>query len=201
MVGTTTIFAIISNKKIESIPTIADKIYKSCFVCPCKYTGTKYRIIMLHLISKNLSKEKTKKIFLDGKFKVKCKLSNEKSVEGEFICETVAYGFSDPVSRLTLLLCERRYQKIAEDYFEALCNIRELLEKENIFPFCYGACEDVYPIGMRRGVDSGLNAYQLEFGEQAKKLVHIFDSEDNLIPVPVAVQRKYFKDYCNSFRW
>jgi len=155
---------------------------------------------MLNQVSVNtVSKKKT--VFLEGKYNVIFKMPNDYFFEGEFSCETVSIGYCYPSSRLTLKLGEKIFQKTASDYFESLCLIRENLEKENIYPCCLGACKNVYPSGMSRGMGNGLTAYKLEFGEQTKMLVNIFDHDKNFEPATVVEQKKFYEDYCNSFSW
>ena len=152
-------------------------------------------------VSVNTLPQKKKTILFEGKYNVIFKMPNDYFFEGEFICETVSHGFCYPSSRLTLRLGKKTFQKTANDYFEALCQIREELEKGKIFPCCYGACKNVFPYGLTRGMGNGLKAYKLEFGEQAKVLVNIFAHDKNFEPATVADQKKYYEDYCNSFIW
>ena len=75
------------------------------------------------------------------------------------------------------------------------------MEKENIYPCCYGASVNVYPYKLTRGMYNGLKAYKLEFGVSAKTLIHIFAHDQDFKPATVAEQRKFYEDYCNSFSW
>lgn len=158
-------------------------------------------LLMINQISINDVHKSKKTVLLDGSFNVIFKMSDNNFFEGEFICETVSYSFCYPSSHLTLQLGEKTFQKSARDYFEALCKMREDLEQQQIYPCCYGACKNVYPIGLVRGMGNGLKAYNLEFGEQAKKLVNIFAGNKDIEPVTVAEQKKFYEDYCNSFSW
>jgi hypothetical protein len=101
------------------------------------------------------------------------------------------------------LNCEYRGTEIhaeADDFFDALCQIRLELEKEKLIPFCYGASLNVYPSGMARDMGAGKRAYKLKIGEPAttKNLVNIFAEGPDIIPVFVAVQKNFFKDWCDS---
>jgi hypothetical protein len=162
---------------------------------------SKERAIMIHQVSADSVRNKKKTVFLEGKYNVIFKMPNNYFFEGEFICEMVSIGFCYPTSQLTLTLGKKIFKKTASDYFEALCRIRQELEKQDIYPCCLGACKNVYPSGFSRGMGNGLNAYQLEFGKQAKTLVHIFSYDQNVEPVTVAEQKKFYEDYCNSFSW
>jgi hypothetical protein len=95
---------------------------------------------------------------------------------------------------------DRVLQAHASDYFEAFCQIRLKLEPERLIPFCYGASMNVFPSGMGRDMGAGLKAYRLTLGVKPtmKDLVHIFDEAADVIPVYVAVQKKYFEDWLKS---
>src|SRR5215471_2936949 len=56
----------------------------------------------------------------------------------------------------------------AIDYFEAMCRIREELEKENIRPLCYGASRNVFPSGMCRSMGDATLAYKHTLGLQGR---------------------------------
>ena len=156
---------------------------------------------MLKQVTVDAIPKRNKTVSLDGKYNVIFKMQNDYFFEGEFICETISFGYCYPSSQLTLRLGRKILQKRATDYFDALCHIREDLEKQNIYPCCFGACENVYPSGLVRGMYNGLKAYKLEFGQPAKTLVNIFEHDKNFEPTTVADQKKFYQDYCNSFSW
>src|SRR5262249_20140780 len=85
----------------------------------------------------------------------------------------------------------------ASDYFEALCQVRQELERERLIPFCYGASLNVYPSGMARDMGAGLKAYRLTMGKQARSqdLVDIFAEGPDRIPAPVSAQREFFEQW------
>lgn len=106
---------------------------------------------------------------------------------------------------LCRLLCEYRGKLIsseAQDYFEALSNIRLELEKENLIPFCYGASLNVFPSRMARDMGRGMVAYKIEMGKQAgqESVVRIFEQGADVIPSSVLSQKKYFSDWIVSLR-
>jgi hypothetical protein len=95
------------------------------------------------------------------------------------------------------LICEYRGKALtaeSSDFFEALCEIRNELEKERLIPFCYGASLNVFPSGMARDMGAGLKAYKMEIGTPARsaELVEIFNEGADVIPCFVAVQREFF---------
>ncbi|MBQ1782625.1 MAG: hypothetical protein II007_03140 [Gammaproteobacteria bacterium] len=106
---------------------------------------------------------------------------------------------------LCRLLCEYRGKVIssaAQDYFEALSDIRLELEKENLIPFCYGASLNVFPSNMARDMGRGKAAYKMEMGKPAgrESLVRIFEQGADVIPSSVSRQKEYFSDWLASLR-
>jgi len=91
----------------------------------------------------------------------------------------------------------RSIERVASDFFQALCEIRIELARERLIPFCYGASLNVYPSGMARDMGSGLKAYKLSPGKVARTadLVEIFHEGPDVIPAPVEMQEQYFKDW------
>jgi hypothetical protein len=87
------------------------------------------------------------------------------------------------------------------DYFEALREVRKLMEPDRLIPFCYGASLNVYPSGMSREMAQGMVAYRMTLGRPTRRedLVRIFDAGPDVIPAFVAQQSEYFDDWKNSF--
>lgn len=108
----------------------------------------------------------------------------------------------DEVCRITFRYRGHSIEASAEDFFDALCQIRLQLEREHLIPFCYGASLNVFPSGMSRSMGAGLRAYRLTIGRQAltKDLVSIFDSGPDVIPASVAKQEEYFNDWIESLK-
>ena len=103
------------------------------------------------------------------------------------------------------LRCEYRDKAVestASDFFQALCDIRGLLAKDGLIPFCYGASLDVYPSGMARDMGRGLKAYKLAVGRHAKidNLVEIFAEGPDVIPALVSAQEEFYHDWLASPR-
>jgi hypothetical protein len=103
------------------------------------------------------------------------------------------------------LRCEYRDKAVestATDFFQPLCDLRGLLAKDGLIPFCYGASLDVYPSGMARDMGRGLRAYKLAVGRHAKidNLVEIFAEGPDVIPASVSVQEEFYRDWLASPR-
>ncbi len=88
------------------------------------------------------------------------------------------------------------------DFFDAFVEIRRQLEKEALFPFCYGASLNVYPSRMARQMSNGLKAYRLVSGTQAKQddLVNIFEQGHDVIPASVENQQNFYREWLVSLR-
>ncbi len=88
--------------------------------------------------------------------------------------------------------------KVVDEYpFFALVKIRLELEKSGIKILCNGSRRDVYPSG---NSITGIMAYELQIGKQAKRLVCIFDTVNNLDQIgTVTEQRIYREKWLKSF--
>ena len=103
------------------------------------------------------------------------------------------------------LNCEYRGRTVTEsanDFFEALCKIRLVLEREGLIPFCYGSSLNVYPSGMARSMALGKAAYRMQSGRHVygEDLVNIFAAGPDIVPATVARQREFFVDWVSSRR-
>jgi hypothetical protein len=85
-------------------------------------------------------------------------------------------------------------------YFHAFCEIRKQLEPLDIVPKCFAASENVYPSPMIESMGCGEKAYRLTLGKQARMsdLIEIFETADDVHPVSVELQRKYYKKWIES---
>jgi hypothetical protein len=101
---------------------------------------------------------------------------------------------------LTLQYEGREVSATADDYFEAMCEIRRQLAADGTTPMCYGASENVYPSGMAREMGQGLKAYRLTLVQPTKTadLVSIFASGPDVRPATVERQAAYFQAWLKS---
>ena len=107
----------------------------------------------------------------------------------------------DDFARLTLLFPGGEITADADDYFEAMCRIRERLEPTGLRPVCFGSSRNVYPSTMSRDSGSrGLKAYKLQLGRPARTrdLVGIFDADQTVEPVSVSEQMQFFEQWMRS---
>lgn len=88
-----------------------------------------------------------------------------------------------------------------EDFFDALCVVRQALEKKGALLNCYGASLNVFPSGMSRDMGRGLKAYKLTLGQRGRMqdLVQIFGTGIDVQPATVGAQREYFEAWLKSF--
>jgi hypothetical protein len=106
---------------------------------------------------------------------------------------------------LCRLRCEYRDKAVestSTDFFQSLCEVRDLLAQDGLMPFCYGASLNVYPSGMARDMGGGLKAYKLAAGRHARadNLVEIFAEGPDVIPASVAAQEQFYRDWLASPR-
>jgi hypothetical protein len=118
--------------------------------------------------------------------------------------ETAIFTLFDEAEHCRLR-CEYRDKAVestAPDFFQALCNVRGLLAKDGLIPFCYGASLDVYPSGMARDMGGDLRAYKLAGGRHAKidNLVEIFAEGPDVIPASVSAQEEFYRGWLASPR-
>jgi hypothetical protein len=108
----------------------------------------------------------------------------------------------DDLCRLRCEYRDRAVESTATDFFQALCDIRSLLAKDGLIPFCYGASLNVYPSGMARDMGQGLRAYKMAVGRHARKedLVYIFAEGADVVPASVSAQEQFWHDWLASPR-
>ena len=107
---------------------------------------------------------------------------------------------SDDVCSLSLSFDGRLLSASADDYFEAFCDIRRLLEAEGILPVCYGASRTAYPSGMCRRMARGTTTYRLTLRQPGRQadLVSIFAGGADVQPATVAEQQAFFDAWLAS---
>ena len=120
----------------------------------------------------------------------------------ERVVGQMSYDEDTDNCQVTLAFLTTTLTTTAEDYFAALCNIRQQLETRGILLRCYGASKNVYPSGMGRDMSLGLKAYKLTLGQPAKTsdLVFIFDTDANVIPASVSEQVVFFETWLASLK-
>jgi hypothetical protein len=101
------------------------------------------------------------------------------------------------------LLCkyrDRQLEATADDFFQALCEVRVQLEAEGLLLFCYGGSLNVYPSAMSRQMAAGRAAYRMTLGKPAlaADLVQIFAQAADVIPASVANQLRFFDEWFQS---
>lgn len=88
----------------------------------------------------------------------------------------------------------------ADNYFEALKQVRVFFENKNIQVCCNGAGRSVYPSGMQLSMGVGRSAYNLKYGKQAMlvDVVDIFEYENDLNFVSIKEQENAFEEWLQS---
>ena len=103
-------------------------------------------------------------------------------------------------ARITLKYKHKEITKVATDFFEALCLIRQELENENILILCNGARKDVYPSSMGRQMGMGLKAYVHELGKNTNNIVKIFEKADLELISSVSEQKEFYYKWLETPR-
>ena len=87
-----------------------------------------------------------------------------------------------------------------DNFFDALKELRKVLEKENIQIMCNGAAKNVFPSPMQFSMGNTRKAYKLSYGKQAtlEDMVDIFECEDGLEFVGVDEQLDFYNKWVNS---
>ena len=102
--------------------------------------------------------------------------------------------------KLELCYRNRTIESSAENYFDALTNLRRKLEKDNIQILCKGTNRNVYPSAMQLNMGTGRNAYTLTMHKQAMQcdVVDIFEPSSVDEYVSVDEQERYFNLWAES---
>ena len=116
----------------------------------------------------------------------------------EFQCVLDDVTTDDYRAQITLSDNQMSITKTADDFFEALRQIRLELETQNAMILCNGARIDAYPSGMSRQMSLGLIVYLNQMGQPAKQKAAIFDKADADWVASVAEQDKYHRDWLAS---
>lgn len=118
-----------------------------------------------------------------------------RTLKGEFLLSE-----EDCPCRLVLRGADWEMEAEDDDYFGALCQIRERVKVDGLVPHCYGASKNVYPSAMSRSMGGAIKAYRFRLGQPAKisDLVCIFDSGPDVEPVSVAQQEAFYKEWLAS---
>ncbi|NPU10388.1 hypothetical protein HL666_06440 [Bradyrhizobium sp. 83002] len=103
----------------------------------------------------------------------------------------------DNLCRLRCDYRDRSIESAATDFFQALCDLRNVLAENGFMPFCYGASLNVHPSGMARDMGQGLKAYRMTMGRHARRedLVDIFSKGPDVVPASVAAQEQFWRDW------
>ncbi len=121
-----------------------------------------------------------------GDYSVELRGPQNRVIKGSFYLEDLGGS-----CKLTLRFEDKTLSAMSSDFFDALAQIRRRLEKEEIFPFCYGASRHVFPSNLSRAMAKGLMVPRWERGKLRGELVFIFHSGPDVEPTTVAEQREF----------
>ena len=105
----------------------------------------------------------------------------------------------------TLEICLPQQKKIkycGMDYFDSLCQIRNILESDGSYIKCYGAAQNVYPSGMCRNMGGGRMAYKMTLGQHVdlEDLVDIFAACPTP-PASLSEQYQFYQEWGKSIEY
>lgn len=128
--------------------------------------------------------------------------SDGRIVSGEFTLWEEAPDENPDQVRLDLHFAGETVTAVADTFFDALVDIRKVLEGRGLRPKCFGACQDVYPSPMIRSMGSGEKAYRLKLCCQAKTedLIPIFAFDPEIIPASVGEQEEFYRKWLKSLK-
>jgi len=123
-----------------------------------------------------------------------------RGASGDEIPAVVRYGPADGRCHMHLRYEKYDLRSAASDYFDALAELREQLERRGLVTLCYGASRNVFPSGMARDMGAGLSAYKLALGHRPSQsdLVPILATGPEVQPTTVAEQRAFFESWLAS---
>ena len=101
---------------------------------------------------------------------------------------------------ISLYYNNRLYQGKDESFFEALVQLRSMLEKDGMLLVCNGSYKNVYPSPMMLRMGTGRMAYVLTLGQQAKMadVVDIFENTVKGDLCSVSEQCMYYREWLHS---
>ena len=88
----------------------------------------------------------------------------------------------------------------SSDFWEALRELRQVLERNGTLLCCYGTSRNVYPSPMMRQMGAGDQAYKLELRRPARQgdIVDIFATGPDLHPATVAAQEAFCEEWLKT---
>jgi hypothetical protein len=95
---------------------------------------------------------------------------------------------------------EVRTAESGEDFFEALKQLRQELEKTGALLHCFGASENVYPSGMQRSMGPAVLAYKMRLGSPTSRqdIVSISEADETVVPATVEQQERFNRRWLDS---
>lgn len=95
---------------------------------------------------------------------------------------------------------EVRTAESGDDFFEALKQLRQELEKTGALLHCFGASENVYPSGMQRSMGPAALAYKTRIGFPAllRDIVNIFEADETVVSSTVEQQERFHREWIDS---
>lgn len=106
------------------------------------------------------------------------------------------------VCRLRAIYRNQVIDLMASDFFEALCQVRDIMALSGLGPLCYGASLDVYYVDGGEQLGKGMFAHRLVMGQEPEEadMVETFATGADVCPATVVDQKKYYQQWRLSLR-
>jgi hypothetical protein len=127
-------------------------------------------------------------------------LANGSRVPAKMTADEICAGGKE-IYRISLEQgTEVRTAESGEDFFEALKELRQELEKNGALLHCFGASENVYPSGMQRSMGPAVLAYKMRLGSPTSQqdIVSIFETDETVVPATVEQQERFVRRWLDS---
>jgi len=121
--------------------------------------------------------------------------------EKQIYTDLFLYDDAEDDKVLLEIIVENHMLRYKDDnFFSALLELRNELEKKNIQIICNGSAKNIYPSPMQMNMGSGRSAYKLFIGKQAQNIniVDIFDCDEDLEFVSIEEQYNYYTEWTRS---
>ena len=103
---------------------------------------------------------------MEEKYEVEVQLPDGETALAQCVLDLTYIG-NRREAKLTLTVAGREVSSTEDDYFDAMCGVRRVLEQEGMQLRCYGASLNVYPSGMLRDMAVGLKPTSLPSAAKA----------------------------------
>ncbi len=137
---------------------------------------------------------------MSEKIEVLFKKDNKKEISYIEIWESDEKMEHEDEVRVDFIYFDKKISKYADNFFDALLELRKELEELGIHLLCKGCSKTVYPSAMQLNMGEGRQAYDLTLGKQASNnmIVDIFAPCNENEYASAEEQHSYFLKWIES---